>query len=174
MARQFPEGGRRASLVEDVSLTVSITPCNGNGFGQQCQPLPRGEGDACGAEGCPEGLSCLFVTYAERQCVTDLPEGAECMGDGNGEPRCGAGMHCSLSTHRCERPAAMGEPCADETGACEDGLACQPDALDGAMRCLPPVGEGDSCLDGEVCGAGTYCDRDRDPPRFSTCLAPGC
>lgn len=134
-----------------------------------CELPPRAEGDLCGHEGCPDGLRCMPDARG-RACRAQAEIGDPCDG-----AVCAEGSYCSRTTNVCEPVGDEGDACTlawSDGAACVEGLACQPDG-DG-HRCAPPVGEGESCRDGQVCGEHTSCDRDRPAPELGFCNAPGC
>lgn len=147
---------RERQCAEGLSCVDSVS-------GSVCGWAPRLEGDLCGDEGCPDDMHCVLEVVGgsfEQVCLIDLVEGMTCEIDSNG-PRCGGGTYCDRRTTSCERIGGMGETCVSPGSGegCEEGLACQPVLGESAARCLPPVPEGASCIDGEMCGANTLCDR---------------
>lgn len=138
-----------------------------------CLQAPVAEGDLCGRdEDCPGDLHCYREAGDDHfRCHPRALEGERCSADG---PDCAAGLYCHSRDRVCAPLRAPGGPCtAGEL--CEGDFVCQPN--DGASvggTCLPRAAPGSSCRNGEVCALGSFCDRDRDPPRPTFCVVPGC
>lgn len=104
--------------------------------GAACVPLPRAQGDDCGAElACGEGLACMPAAVGQSVCCAAT---------------CGAGEFCVDAGARCEAPLrALGAECT-ESGQCTSGY-CDIDT----RLCAA-----DPCADkpaGSFCGRGAQC-----------------
>lgn len=121
------------------------------------------------------GELCINVTYGvERPCNTELycdgltkrclrykKEGAPC-GYAEDFNECEPGLQCLRyqldAGWSCERPAALGAPCAGGAtylASCERGLSCSYGGT-----CVPLPGLGERCTSGGDCDYSLYCDGD--------------
>ncbi|MGF1465881.1 MAG: Dickkopf N-terminal cysteine-rich domain-containing protein [Sandaracinaceae bacterium] len=151
-----------------------------NDFGiERCAVPPAADGDRCGPEPCPEGLTCVALTTEvgeqARVCRADVPVGGSCGASDQGE--CEPGAWCDREVSRCRARLSLGDPCppapfpsAAPPGAASpdalQGQPCGPDAVcrpsedDDLPRCRPWLAEAERCRIGSYCTPGTYCDED--------------
>lgn len=121
-------------------------------IGERCEPPAVAIGDICEVGACPTGLYCH-----DGACASRLATGDGC-DPYNGERACAEGSFCQYSTLTCQVIRVAGETC-ERRDLCEGTLVCQLlDVTTDAWACADGLPAGGSCADGQVCGAGTYCD----------------
>jgi hypothetical protein len=124
--------------------------------GQPCVASYECRNQACGAL-CEPGTCCTSVCEGVGEPTSsgfvppphDRPPGAVCSNDSD----CALGLYCYYDTHVCTRFPSLDEQC---TGACGDGLRCDPTSL----RCVKLGLAGASCASQEDCSSMyPFCDR---------------
>lgn len=124
--------------------------CLLNASGGTCVPLKVGPGAPCVSSRdcqtgvCAQGMVCAQFGQIGDSCGTQ------------GEPLCAANLVCDPNTLQCNFTTlvAFGDPCSEDGGPLRD---CKGFASCVGGKCVPPVDDGQPCIQGSSCAWPAEC-----------------